>query len=252
MRAGLEGHEFDLLTLAELFPDGDPRVVKDDKDGRYYLESAKLDPHFTDVGRMEEVAEEILGQLIGIARLQPSEFHDVSLTGQFDRPKVDGGRDASGHVRESWVWRERAMVASVEPMAARGRLTAAAEATHPDGAIVEPAEPRGHRYLRLVRAHPEVAELIRLLGTSDMSWEDLYKAYEVVRDASKQGRKPRWSLDQLGYAKTDVDNFTETANVHRHAQSSRRPKRELTLAEAQEFVRDMAERWFRQLESSDG
>jgi hypothetical protein len=70
-----------------------------------------------------------------------------------------------------------------------------------------------------------------------------------VREASKRGRKPRWSLEQLGYAKTDVDNFTLTVNLHRHARPSSRPKRELTLPEAQQFFRDMAERWFRQLDS---
>ena len=95
----LEGHEFDLQTLAELFPDGDPYVLKDDEAGWHYLESAELDPHFTDPGRMLELAERVLGRLIAVARLQPVEFGDVSLNGQFDRST--GPRPGAGG-RPSW------------------------------------------------------------------------------------------------------------------------------------------------------
>jgi hypothetical protein len=101
--------------------------------------------------------------------------------------------------------------------------------------------------LRLARAHPDVDELLRHVGRSDMFWDDLYKAFEIVRESSKRGRKPRWSLDQVGYSKTEVDNFTLTVNRHRHARPTGRPQWELSLAECQQFVRDLAERWFGQL-----
>jgi hypothetical protein len=170
VRAALEGHQYDLQTLAELFPEGEPRVARDNKDGRYYLESSELDPHFRDGGRMLDLAKEILDELVAVARLQPEEFHDVSLAGQFDRPTADGERETSGHLSDSWAWRDRATVVRVEASEARAHVHAVASATHPDEAITEPAAPRGLRYLRLARSHPEVKELLRLLGTSDMSW----------------------------------------------------------------------------------
>lgn len=40
-KAWLEGHEFDLETLRELFRAGDPLVAQDPLDG-YYLESSVL------------------------------------------------------------------------------------------------------------------------------------------------------------------------------------------------------------------
>jgi hypothetical protein len=83
VRAGLDGHEFDLRTLVDLFPECDPRVVTDEDDGRYYLESSQLDSHFNDGGRMLGVAERVLGRLAAVARLQPAEFREVALTGHF-------------------------------------------------------------------------------------------------------------------------------------------------------------------------
>jgi SAM-dependent methyltransferase len=68
---------------------------------------------------MLELAKEILGRLVAVACLQDAGFHDVSLTGQFNRPKAEGRLEASVHPSESWVWRERATVVSAEPIVAR-------------------------------------------------------------------------------------------------------------------------------------
>jgi hypothetical protein len=248
VRASLEGHEFDLQMLAELFPEGDPRVVKD-SEGVYHLESSDLEKYFGDGGRILDAAEQILGPLLAAARLEHADFQDVSLASRFDRPKADGTTERSSHVTDSATARERVTVVRLAPIVARSHAYAVAVVTYPDGATVEPAKPRGLRYLSLMRAHPEVAELLQLLSTSDMSWDDLYKTYEIVNDATGRGKKTHWALESLGYDRTEVSNFKGTVNLRRHARPTGHPQRELTLADCQHFVRDMAERWFQQLES---
>lgn len=244
VRALLHGHEFDLQTLVEMFPEGDPCIVEDDED-RFHLETAKLDPHMQDAGQLVEIAERVLADLLGAARLRHSDFRRVRIAGSFER------WDSSTkllHLTDGGELREKAVVARAETAMIRVSARSAAAATQPDEPVAAP-EPSGARYLGLAGAHPAVAELIGLLGKSDMGWADLYKAFEIVRAASKIGTAPKYSLEQLGYSKTEVDNFTRSANLHRHARpSGDPPKRELSLAEAQEFTRDMAERWFCRLE----
>lgn len=244
VRALLKGHEFDLQTLVDMFPEGDPCVVKDHED-RFHLEATELDPHMRDAGRLIEISERVLTDLVGAARLRHGDFQQVSITGSFEKWE---GSTKFLHGTDGGVLRDKTVVARPEPATIRAGAHVVAATTHPDGQIALP-EPAGARYLRLAEYHSAAAELIALLGKSDADWADLYKAYEIVRDASKAGRNSRFSLDQLGYSKTEVDNFSGTVNLHRHARPTGQPKRELTLAEAQAFTRDMTERWFRQLEA---
>ena len=240
VRALLHGHEFDLQTLVDMFPEGDPCIVKDDED-RFHLETAELDPHMQDAGRLVEIAERVLVDLLGAARLRHSDFRQVRIVGSFEKWE---GSTKFLHVTDGGELREKAVVARAETAMIRVSARSAAAVTHPDEPAAAP-EPSGARYLRLKRTHPAAAELIALLGNSDMDWADLYKAFEIVREASKACTAPKYSLEQLGYSKTEVSNFTRSVNLHRHARpSGDPPKRELELAEAQSFTREMVERWF--------
>lgn len=243
VRALLHGHEFDLRTLFDMFPDGDPHIVQDD--GRFHMETAELDPHMQEAGRLVEIAERVLAILIGAAKLRHSHFRPVRIAGSFE--KWEGSKKFL-HVTDGGQLRERVVVARAETATIRGSAPSAAAATPSDEPVVIP-EPSGARYLRLARADPAVAELIALLGKSDMDWADLYKAFEIVRSASKGDTAPKYPLEQLGYSKPEVSNFTRSANLHRHARpTGDPPKRELELTEAQAFIRDLVERWFCRLD----
>jgi hypothetical protein len=81
VRALLDGHQFDLHALAELFPDGDLRVcVHPEEAGRYCLEASELEPLFADPSEMHETATAILVRLTGAARLED----DSCLVGRYD------------------------------------------------------------------------------------------------------------------------------------------------------------------------
>jgi hypothetical protein len=87
VRALLDGHQFDLHALAELFPDGDLRVcVHPEEAGRYCLEASELEPLFADPSEMHETATAILVRLTGAARLED----DSCLVGRYDRYTLTG------------------------------------------------------------------------------------------------------------------------------------------------------------------
>ena len=64
-KAWLEGHEFDLETLRELFRTGDPLVAQDPSDG-YYLESSALQD--SDGQLDHSAAEPLVKRINGVAR----------------------------------------------------------------------------------------------------------------------------------------------------------------------------------------
>lgn len=77
------------------------------------------------------------------------------------------------------------------------------------------------------------------------SWEDLYKAYEIIKDA-RGGQK---AVEQLGVTGRQISHFKGSANLERHARPTGRPANPMALPEGQQFIRDLAERWFRTLEN---
>jgi hypothetical protein len=134
VRALLNGHEFNLRTLVDMYPAGAPCVVRDDG-GRYHLEASELDPHMADAGRLVEIAERVLGDLVGTARLTHSDFQPVNVAGSFE--SFDGP-NKSIHATDSAVGRERAVVARPEPAMIRAGARVTAAATHPEGEVPAP------------------------------------------------------------------------------------------------------------------
>jgi hypothetical protein len=236
----LEGHEFDLQTLAELFPEGDPRVVKDDEDGRYHLESSALAQYAEDHNRMAETARELLAELLGPARFHRADLGEVKVIGRFDGLGADGTTTAIV-LGDGAKMREKA-VASV--VTAELRLHGHAERGAVTGSVtsVRPAE----RYRALAATHPSVAELVKLYAVQDPSWEDLYKAYEIIKD----DRGDQKAVEQLGVSGRQISHFKGSANIERHARPTGRPAKPMTLPKGRQFIRDLAERWFRSLDNS--
>jgi hypothetical protein len=81
IKARLKGHEFDLLTLAELFREGDPAVAGDHED--YYLSFTAPDRLLDDGSRLYDAASVLLRRVNGVARTLSSDFRPVALTGRF-------------------------------------------------------------------------------------------------------------------------------------------------------------------------
>lgn len=145
----LTGHEFDLLTLADLFREGEPAVAVDDQG--HYLSFSAPDELFHDGGGLYDAASLLLRQVNGVARAREGDFRPVGLTGHF--------RDEIGQQHH---------VALADSAEVRGRAFHAVIATsgeQPPAPL--PPPPPGPDYIQLAQVHPDVAEALEILGKPD-------------------------------------------------------------------------------------
>ncbi len=234
IKARLKGHEFDLITLAELFREGDPAVATDDEG--YYLSFVAPDDLFRDGGRLYEAASSLLCQVNGVGRANGSDFRPIGLVGRFS--------DETGHQHQ---------VVLADAAEVRGQAFAVAVAMNGQQVAAPPAP--GPGYVQLGRTHPDVAEALAILGKAGPppDWVDLYKIFEIVRD-NVGGRKAleqrRWvSASKLGAFTASADRPDISGAQARHARTDPKPPRgrTMTLAEARQMIGALVIAWMESL-----
>jgi hypothetical protein len=190
----LTGHQFDLETMAELFPSGATRVTKEGS--AYYLASTAIDSREEDV-QFYEIAPDVLKLLNGLASaMRPNGFRPVALT---DRYTVDEHPHTVARVEtaeaRTRVGRptvvvhldqavERSVAQPINVVIGSGKAEARSRATATgtvirDGLVVtaaEDASPAGARYTAVTS--PDAHEALMLLA--EPTWVNLYKVYEIV------------------------------------------------------------------------
>lgn len=144
VRAELDGHPFDLDTLARHFPTGDPHIVVTDESA--FLEATALDDMLHDTGRLVDTANEHLARLNGWVVLADAEYQPVRLRNRFVR---DGG-PTHMHIVVGDEARARDNLTVVAVGTAETRLGALNVTAAVDGVPVEPPPPEGPG--RLARA----------------------------------------------------------------------------------------------------
>jgi hypothetical protein len=162
--ARLKGHEFDLLTLAELFGEGEPAVATDDEG--YYLSFSVPNKLFGDGGGLHDAASVLLRRVNGVARTLNSDVRPVRLTGSFS--------DETGR-------RHQVVLADSAEVRARANPVRVSV-----GGEQPPAPPApGPGYVQLAQTHPDVAEVLDILGNADPApdWAELYKVHEILLDS---------------------------------------------------------------------
>jgi hypothetical protein len=253
VRALLDGHQFDLQALAELFPDGDLRVcVHPEEAGRYCLEASELKPLFADPSEMHETATAILVRLTGAARLEDDSFRPVRLVGRYDRYTLTGDTATDTAIIVTDRGEVRDQVVVVAAVTAEARASAHVAGVLINGEPVRP-EPRGPRYLDWAAKHADADELLVLVGNAEkLGWIELYKAYEIIKHAVSGGRDGIQTLATvLDVPLDEIRSFTASANrpdvsgaEARHARlPGGSPKRSMTLPDGRHFIRDLAHRW---------
>ncbi len=228
-KAWLTGHRFDLEELARAFPTGDTRVVAEGDE--YYLTSRELDDA-ADCVDHPQVALRLLRRMNGIARLGRTDHRNVELHGRFSQPS--GSNHTFVTVKEE----------------IRIRDSATAVVTRANGEIVRPAPPpapSGPAFLRTAAGHPDAREALDILGKpGSVDWVDLYKIFEIVRDAVKPTH-----LDRTAWVtKDDLHAFTGSANLPsvsgeqaRHARMPGTPRRSMTIDQGREFIGRLMTGW---------
>lgn len=226
-KAWLEGHDFDLYDLTRLFAAGDTQVVKDSD--AYYLASVEIDNR-PESEAFYEAAQRVLTLVNGVGQAENSAFRPVRLSGVYN----EGG--------------QRHVVARAETAEARSQALAAATVTAPDGTERADPPPLGPERVNKAMRHPVAAEALGIMAKPEpTSWVDLYKVYEIMRDAMKPA-----SLDQSGWAtKKRFEAFTASANRpdsggpdSRHARMpGTAPKRVMSIAAARDFIGLLLTHW---------
>jgi hypothetical protein len=173
IKARLKGHEFDLLTLAELFREGDPAVAGDHED--YYLSFTAPDRLLDDGSRLYDAASVLLRRVNGVARTLSSDFRPVALTGRFSD---EAGRQHQVVLAESAEARARANPVTVSV----------------GGEQPPPRPAPGPGYVQLAQTYPDVAEVLDILGDADPApnWAELYKIHEILLDNVSEFYQRGW------------------------------------------------------------
>lgn len=245
--AALDGHEFDLVALARHFPTGNPRVVLNDEGA--FLVSDELDDAFGQPG-LAGAAEEQLARLNGWATLADAGYRHVRLRDAFHRE----GTPQAHHVFAYDEARARDSVTVVSVLAElRASATVTATATADDGEVIPSPPPEGPTHL--ARRNRDVDDLLAIVGKADaLSWSQLYKCFEIIRNALGGGDDglvaTSWTSRATLRAFTGSANHHGVSGIHdaRHARlPGRSPTRAMTLDEAQAYIRDLVRNWLRSL-----
>lgn len=230
IKARLQGHEFDLESLARLFSAGDPLVGRDDQG--FYLAAVQLDGLIDEGGELMRTANEVLQRVNGVGRAYEDGFRPVSLSGTF----ADG--DSRHHVVVADTIEVRAKVHVADVVVDGSRASTRA-----------PSATLGPQVLTAAGKDKDVADALALLGAPAgvLGWVDLWKVFEVVR-ASAGGAT---ALVAKGLAsKPEIGAFGASANLPsvsgkgaRHARMEGQPTATMSLAEGREFDRRLVRTW---------
>jgi hypothetical protein len=233
IKARLKGHEFDLLTLAELFGEGEPAVATDD-DG-YCLSFTVSDELFGDGGGLHDAASVLLRRVNGVARTLSGDFRPVGLTGRFS--------DETG--RQHQV----VLADTAEARARANPVTVSAGGEPPP-----PPPAPGPGYVQLAQTHPDVAEVLDLLGNADPApdWSELYKVHEILLDSVPGFYQRGWvTRDQISAFTGSANRSEVSGDLARHARlKGDPPKRTMTLVEARQLIGSVVIAWLDWLRSS--
>jgi hypothetical protein len=233
IKACLKGHEFDLLTLAELFREGDPTVATDHEG--YYLSFSAPDGLLDDGARLYDAASVLLRRVNGVARTLGSDFRPVGLTGRFS--------DETG--RQHQV----ALADTAEARARANPVTVSVGGEQPP-----PPPAPGPGYVQLARTHPDVAEVLDILGNADPApdWSDLYKIHEIMLDNVPGFYQRGWvTKDQISTFTASANRKEVSGDLARHARlKGDSPKRTMTLVEARQLISSVVIAWLDWLRSS--
>src|SRR5688572_5323163 len=158
--AEIRGHEFDLLSLAESYRGPDLSVDRS-PNGSFYLTSASFSglPSALEV---RTVAQGLLNQVNGAAKILRGSYEPVELTGQFRHGET-----------------QHAVVAP-DTITIRTRMSSVTLLT--DDGHLPKAPSDESRFLGIAAGDSSVHEALTLLGTGELDWSRLYKVYEIIRD----------------------------------------------------------------------
>jgi hypothetical protein len=206
----LEGDAFDIEDARDLFAQSDDviqvRIIEVAPDRNPTVLLAKEFESLTNSSEVFEASSRIFDFLNGIMFLR-----DVAR-----KPLRPG---AVHERQEDGRWSGGTQYAKAV-LAGRGRARASTEVLRgPDSSPQLPPPPPPHTiWMTEATQDDTLADVLTFLR-GEPDWFDLYKAFELMRDdiSRKLGQH---KYEQMGWpAKTKLDEFSESAQVHRHSRA---------------------------------
>ena len=233
-KAYVDGKAIDLGILVSTYParPGAVDLAVGQDEGGTFFESSRLDALAEMSGEGHRLAQQVVREMNGAARVLDSSFRPVRLQGRYQN-----GND------------NIVQIVAAETAEVRVRIETSAVVTGQDGQAVPAPPPVGPQLLALADTSSAVADALALLGTpATLGWFELYKLYEIVThevDVVVAG----WT------SKADMKAFTASANRHdvsgveaRHARNSGAPpRRTMTISEATDYMTAVARAWMESL-----
>lgn len=219
----LTGEEFELETVTRLFNLPELCIKKEGRD--YFLQSEDFRP-LSDAHDVYKCAQKMLPFINGAARLHAVCFRQIGID-VIVQLNEDGTRSSKGFLTATIEVRS-----SVE-------LNTRTSPTQPTNV---------EEWVGLTNTDQKAAKALRLLGTREQSWAELYKLYEIVySDVGNKVFENSWAT------RNKIRLFTHTANSAgavgddaRHAkEDSAPPPSPMALLEAQTLIRRLVMRWLR-------
>lgn len=228
VKAWLDGHQFELNSLARLLPSGDTQVVPDGAGG-YYLTAAEIDNRPTGTP-LYEAAPAVLRLVNGLARvLLHAGFRPVALSGRYQ----DGDR---GH-----------LVVAPKTVECRARVMPVTVLV--DGESVGQAPTSiGPAHALVASANGNVRDVLEIMGAAEEpGWVELYRAFEIMQHTGQLTEIAR----EARVSEKKIRCFCRTANhpdaagaLARHGRSKAEPPQEpMPLMQARKLIRDLVRAW---------
>jgi hypothetical protein len=222
----LLGHEFDLQDASELFASGGVRVESlDDKRVLLADDLGSL----TNATQVHEAAKRLVDLVNGALFLHDAAREPVRI----------------GAVRENrnGKWNHHYVLVA-EGLALRSRLGSVVVSLN---GVVAPAKtPPERAWVQHALSDDVVADVLSYLRERP-DWFELYKAFEYMRDDINRRLGDQHQVETMGWpGKSELDHFTESANVHRHSPPKwgrLNPTTAMNPDDARPFIARLARIW---------
>jgi hypothetical protein len=218
----LKGEGSDLEQAATLFEAGEICVTREGDE--FWMRSTALDA-LSDHGEAHRAAEAKLEILNGVSLLR------VQNTGRLTLGRAEYGEASAP--RNIFV-----RIGGVQVTTRVGIPTVSISG--------RPAPPREDSILKAANKNADVAEVMRIYGSREPDWRDLYWILEAVeKDIGMTVSKKRWiSTGDRELFRRTANSRGALGNLARHGKSTTPPpKRPMPLSEARGLIRVVVELW---------
>lgn len=226
----LGGDTFDLRELLRLNSLPDLSVVEENE--RFYLKAAEFNS-YSDASHVLNRGIEVLRIINGIAQIEIQNWENVKVIGV--------AHDETNGTRTQFLF--------PQPFRGRSRMSANATVIKADGTIdTSNKKSTFESFFELSRVNTEVEKALRIYGSREHTWSNLYIIYEIIEsDAGGTNVIIRngWSRrSQIEYFKRTANSVTAAGDDARHGKENTvPPSPPMLLSEAGRMIEGMLRQW---------